>query len=81
MPDEYEKEVAKYNNLTQLRKIAERTNEFVGEVKDSLSPVKVLLSDRFSRLHLKDEQVKTFISATTEEISEFLSAIIAIDDT
>jgi len=46
MPDEYKK-VAKCNNLTQLRKIAERTNEFV-EVKDSLSPVKVLLSNIFS---------------------------------
>jgi len=50
-------------------------------VKDSLSPVKVLLSNIFSRLHLKDKQVKTLISATTEEISELWSAIIAIDDT
>ena len=36
MPEEYEKEVAKCNNLTQLRKIAERKDQFVGAVKDRL---------------------------------------------
>ena len=47
MPEEYEKEVAKCNNLTQLRKIAERNYRFVGAVRDSLSPVKSLLCDIF----------------------------------
>jgi len=81
MPEDYEKEVTKCNNLTQLRKIAERTNQFKGAVKDSLSPVKILLCNIFSRLQLKAEPVQTFTSATTEEISEFWSVIIAIDDT
>ena len=32
MPEEYEKEAAKCNNLTQLRKLAERNDQFVGAV-------------------------------------------------
>ena len=34
MLEEYEKEVAKGNNLTQLRKIAERNDQFTGAVRD-----------------------------------------------
>ena len=58
MPEEYEKEVAKCNNLTQLRKIAERNDQFVGAVRDSLSPAKSLLCDIFSRLQLQESQFK-----------------------
>lgn len=34
MPEEFEKEVAKCNNLTELKKIAERKDQIVGAVKD-----------------------------------------------
>jgi hypothetical protein len=45
MPEEYEHEANKCNTLTELRKIAKRKEEFKSAVKDSLSSVKVLLSD------------------------------------
>ena len=66
MPEEFEKEVA---SLNELRKIAERNEEIVGAVKDSLSPVKILLTDIFSRL--------AYTAATATEISEFWSAVDA----
>ena len=50
MPEEYEKEVAKCNNLTQLRKIAERNDQFVGAVRDILSPVKIFYAAFFSSM-------------------------------
>ena len=81
MPEEYEKEVAKCNNLTQLRKIAERNDQFVGAVRDSLSPVKSLLCDICSRLHLQEKPIQAYESATPVEISEFWTAIMAIDQT
>ncbi len=44
MPEEYEKEVAKFNNLSAIRKHLEG-KELI--VQDSLSPVKVLLCKNF----------------------------------
>ena len=81
MPEEYEIEVAKCNNLTQLRKIAERNDQFVGAVRDSLSPVKSLLCDIFSRLQLQEKPIQAYESATPQEISEFWTGIMAIDKT
>ena len=42
MPDDFEKEVGKCNNLTELRKIASHKSGIKLAVQDSLSPVKVL---------------------------------------
>ena len=81
MPDEYEREVAKCNNLTELRRIAEGKQQLVDAVKDSLSPVKVLLCKVFSRLQLKEKPIRTYISATPQEISELWTAIISFDST
>lgn len=61
MPQEFEVEVAKCNCLGELRKIAERKVGFVDAVKDSLSGVKVLLSNNFSRLEWKDQNINIFI--------------------
>ena len=81
MPEEYEKEVAKCNNLTQLRKIAKRNDQFVRAVGDSLSPVKSLLCDIFSCLQLQEKPIQAYESATPQEISEFWTGIMAIDET
>ena len=78
MPDEFEKEVAKCSNLSAIRKHLEG-KELV--VQDSLSPVKILLCKVFCRLKLHNEEIRTFTSATTDELSEFWSAMIAIDCT
>ena len=50
-------------------------------VKDSLSPVKVVLANIFSRLQLKEKQILSYAAATAAEISDFWSAIIAVDAT
>lgn len=64
MPEEYESEAAKCNSLAELRKVAERKDGFADAVKDSLSPVKILLCSIFSRLQLKGRNMQNFISAT-----------------
>ena len=71
MPEEYQKEVAKCNNLTQVRKIAEGNDHFVEAVRYSLSPMKSLLCDIVSLLHLQDKPIQAYESATPQEISEF----------
>ncbi len=81
MPEAFENEVAKCNTLSEIRRIASRVNGFESVVKDSLSPVKVLLSDIFSRLQLHENYIKLFHSASVQEISDFWSALIAVDAT
>lgn len=81
MPEEYESEAAKCNSLAELRKVAERKDGFADAVKDSLSPVKILLCSIFSRLQLKWRNMQNFISATGEELSDFWSVIMALDST
>ena len=64
MPEEFEKEVAKCNSLNELRKIAERNAEIVEAVKDDLSPVKILLTNIFSHLRLKEKQILSYAAST-----------------
>lgn len=78
MGNEFEQEVAKCNSISELRKTLESNQEIVQE---SLSPVKFLLCELFSRLKLHDETIKIFSSATIDELSAFWSAVMAIDDT
>ena len=79
MPEEFEMEVTKCNNLAELRGIAVKKPGVELAVKDSLSNVKVLLSSIFMRLQWKDKYVRIFTSATSEEISDFWSAIMVLD--
>ena len=81
MPEKYEAEGARCNSLLELRKIAEKTPQFPVEVKDSLSPVHILLSTIFSRLDLKGKCVKSVAAASQDELTSFWSAIMAIDST
>lgn len=78
MPEDFEREVAKCNNLSELRKNPAGKEL---EVQDSLSPVKILLCSLFSHLKLKDEFIKTFASASNNELSIFWNAIISLDST
>ena len=81
MPEEFEKEVSKCNNLSKLRKIPSRVEGFRETVADSLSPVKVLLGSVFMRLKLHDEYIRTFVSASQDELDSFWTAILALDAT
>ena len=71
MPEEYESEVRKCNTLGELRKIAERKKGFESIVQDSLS----------SCLTLKDKSIRIFHSASNKDISQFWSAILALENT
>ena len=79
MGSSFEHEAGKCNNMAQLRKIAEKDPAFIAAVGDSLSPVKVLLTNTFMRLHHGDENIKCLSSATVEELDDFLTAVMAID--
>ena len=54
---------------------------FADAVKDSFSPVKILLCTIFSRLQLNEKNMLNIISATGEELSDFWSVIMALDST
>uniref|UniRef100_A0A1X7V1L4 Uncharacterized protein n=1 Tax=Amphimedon queenslandica TaxID=400682 RepID=A0A1X7V1L4_AMPQE len=71
MPEEYEAEVKKCNSLSDIRKIALRKDGISSAVQDSLSPVKVLLSTIFTRLQIKERNIRIFHSTSSEEISQF----------
>ena len=77
MPKEFENEVSKCNILLTCESISKGKSWLCRTV----SPVKVPLCQIFSRLKLHDEEIHTFTSASTEELSEFWSAIIAVDAT
>lgn len=81
MPEEYEAEVKKCNNLNDIRKTALRKDGISSAVKDSLSPVKVLLCSVFTRLQIKEKNIRIFHSASLEEISQFWSAMLSLDKT
>ena len=81
MPDEFEKEINKCNNLSELRNIASRKSDIVPAIQDSLSLIKILLTTLFSRLKLHDNYIKSNASASSAELDEFLSAAISIDAT
>ena len=74
-----EQEVAKCNTLSELRNIATKNSGFISAVQDSLSPVKVLPSNIFSRLCLHDRVIKMFTNGTTTEISDFWSTLLITD--
>lgn len=78
MSEEFEKEVSKCNNISELRN---HLGEMKSTVEDTLSPVKALLCSVFCRLKMHNEIIHTFQSATSSEISAFWSSILALDST
>ncbi|XP_062595295.1 uncharacterized protein LOC134256627 [Saccostrea cucullata] len=65
--DECEKKLRSANGLGQLREVA-KDPAMRQEMKDSIEPVKVLLTQMFRRLYLKDKKFKCFQAATEEAI-------------
>ena len=80
MPEELE-DVKKCNNITDLRRIAENKPELMDASSDSISPVKILLSDVFCRLELKSKKFQVLGSATPAEIEDFWTVLLSTDDT
>lgn len=70
MDADYEKEVGKCNNLSDIRAAAEKNTEFRATTLDSIAPVKVLLTKLFDRLQLKGESFTASTSATDADIDD-----------
>ena len=78
MEEDVEAEITKCNSIAN---IANGKPEIIGQVADSLSPVKITLTKIIHRLQLKEKNFKTFSAATTEEIDDFWSALLVLDET
>ena len=61
---------AQCGNMKALRKAGDKREEFKGDLLDSVEPVKVLLSQIFQRLKLKEKNVACVSPATDTEIAE-----------
>ena len=70
MSDEYESDVTRCKNMSQLRKEAEKNSNLKDSTLDSIAPVKVLMSTVFQWLELKGKKIESFTSATEEDIEE-----------
>ena len=67
---EYEEIARKCNNLSDLRAAAEKNPEFKSLTLDSIASVKVLLTQLFEILQLKDVKFKPTIAASEDSIDE-----------
>lgn len=56
------------NSLKAIRRLAKKLPTLKEEVKDSIKPAKVIISDVFSRLQLKEKKFKISQNATNEEM-------------
>lgn len=81
MDDDFEKLSSRCNSLADLRKKAAENPGFTEAVADSVSPVKVLLTDIFIRLELQSKKFSVFSSASSGDIALFWDSILAIDST
>lgn len=62
MEEDVEAEITKCNSIANIRKLANGKPEIIGQVADSLSPVKITLTKIIHRLQLKEKNFKTFSS-------------------
>ncbi|XP_078340082.1 uncharacterized protein LOC111130598 [Crassostrea virginica] len=68
--DDFEKKVKSISTLSQLRDLAKQSQDDMQEMKDSIEPVKLLLTKLFERLFLKEKAFKSFSAASADDISE-----------
>ncbi|KAL5496676.1 hypothetical protein EMCRGX_G013014 [Ephydatia muelleri] len=77
MPEEMEAEATKCNSMKALRSVAERIVGFKEAILDSISPVKVILTDIAKRLELKEKKFTVFSPAT--KLDDLWTSIFSID--
>ncbi|XP_033758052.1 uncharacterized protein LOC117340399 [Pecten maximus] len=73
--EECERKLRSANSLKQLRELADKYPDIHEEMVDSTQPVKILLTQLFQRLQLKDEPFKCFTAASDREMKEFWGAL------
>ena len=66
--EDFEKAADKCKNMSDLRAAADKCPEFKATVLDSIAPVKVLLTQLFERLQLKEESFKPITAASVDAI-------------
>ncbi len=76
---EFEQEVKKCNSLASLRSAAAKHSNVKEESLDSMAPVKVLLSDVFRRLRLKDREFHVNVAASDAEVEEMWESLSTVD--
>ena len=79
MSAEYEACIRNLNNLSQIRSSAEKKPFIKTEALDSVVPPKLILTDVFQRLQLKEKNIEVFTPATDDDISSFSNNVKLID--
>ena len=79
MDDSFESEVSKCKSLKELREAAKRRSGFQEEAIDSVSHVKVLLTQIFERLQLKGKKFTIFSAASPQSIEEMWKELQSVD--
>ena len=79
--EEYEAIINKCNNMEQLRHAAKSKPEVKEKLLDSIEPVKIMLSDIFTRLKWNKRTLEVHNSANENEIQEFWETVKEIDST
>lgn len=79
--EELESTITKCNNVKQMRTAAEKDPALVDAVRDSMEPVKILLSDIIHRLKLNGKYFQVFSAASELEIKEVWNTLHSIDST
>lgn len=75
----FEREASNCNAMKDLRKAADRCLDFKGEALDSVEPVKVLLTQVFERLQLKEKNIKCSPPAASEDIVDLWNNLQLIE--
>ena len=71
----FEDTVSGCKNLQDLRKAAEKKPEFRTEALDSVAPVKILLSQVFERLQLKEKSIQMSVAAPQPDIDSLWQSL------
>ena len=81
MDDTFESEASKCKSLKELCEAAKRRSGFREEAIDSVSHVKVLLTQIFARLQLKEKKFTVFNTASLQSIEELWRELQSVDST
>ena len=73
--------ISKCNNMKQMRAAAAKEPTLADAVRDSMEPVKILISDIICCLQLKGRSFEVFSAASELEIEELCNSLHAIDST
>ncbi len=80
MDVEFERAVKKATCTKDIRKLASKENKYRDTMTDSMSCVKVKLTQVVHRLKLKDKSFQVFNSASDQELEDFVGALVHFDE-